>query len=53
MIQINAKFEEKSEYTEESIDRNRKHIQMTLTSILPKLSSQALPIIYSDVRQAT
>ena len=38
----------KSEYTKESIDKNGKHIQMILTSILPKLSSQALLIIYSD-----
>lgn len=29
------------------MDRNGKHIQMTLSSILPKLSSQAVLIIYS------
>lgn len=37
----------KSEYTKEIIDQNGKHIQMTLTSILPKQSSQTL-IICSD-----
>lgn len=30
------------------MDRNGKHIQMTLSSILPKLSSQAVLIICSD-----